>query len=202
MLFLTRLAIYFYCAVIITVAFLCLGFYAHIVELKTVVDFLTIAYEDKQTGAVLGGLAILIILMSVILANLILGRQKKERTIAFENPSGLVSVSLDALEDIIRRLIARIPEIKEIRPYIVKAKKALEVDIRLILRSDGNIPELTSKLQDLVRSKIQDAIGLDEKINVRVHVVKIMSDPSKPKKNKDHFEDEIRPNVPFQGYRA
>ena len=200
--FLTRVAIYFYCAVIITVAFLCLGFYAHIVELKNVVDFLTIVYEDKQAGAILGGLAILIILMSVILANLILGRQQKERTIAFENPSGLVSVSLDALEDIIRRLIARIPEIKEIRPYIVKAKKSLEVDIRLILRSDGNIPELTAKLQDLVRGKIQDAIGLDEKINVRVHVVKIMSDPSKQKKQGDDFEDQIRPNVPFQGYRA
>ena len=202
MLFLTRIAIYFYCAIIITVAFLCLGFYAHIVELKSVVDFLTIIYEDKQAGAVLGGMAILIILMSVILANLILGRQTKERTIAFENPSGLVSVSLDALEDIIRRLIARIPEIKEIRPYIVKAKKSLEVDIRLILRSDGNIPELTAKLQDLVRGKIQDAIGLDEKINVRVHVVKIMSDPSKTKKQNDDFDEHIRPNVPFQGYRA
>ena len=202
MLFLTRLAVIFYFSIILTLGMTWLLFIWHVIPFADVVDFLNLVYNDFHSGIIAAVVVCAIILMSFVFARLIFGRQSKERTIAFDNPSGQVLVSLSAIEDLIRRLVVRIPDIKEIRPHIIATKKGLEVEIRLILKSEVNIPEMTSRLQDLVRTKIQDAIGIDEKISVKVYVAKISSEILKSKKLKDDSDEEPRPNVPFQGYRA
>ena len=70
--------------------------------------------------------------------------------------------------------------------------------------TDVNIPEMTAKLQELIRGKIQDVIGLDGKINIRIHVIKIIADDLKYKKDKGKAEIDVdpTPTVPFRGYRA
>jgi len=137
--------------------------------------------------------------MSFLLARLIYGSHRRERTIAFENPTGAVTVSLTALEDLIKRLIGQMPEIKEIRPYMIATRKGLEVDIKLVLRHEVNIPELTARFQDLVRRKIEEAVGMEGKINIRVHVTKISLEDMKSK-NKDEFQSPVQ--APFHGYRS
>jgi uncharacterized alkaline shock family protein YloU len=121
-----------------------------------------------------------------------------ERTIAFENPAGGVTVSLTALEDLIKRLIVQLPEVKEIRPYMIVTRKGLEVDIKLVLRHEVNIPELTARFQEMVRRKIEDAVGMEGKVNIRVHVTKISLEDIKSK-HKDEFQ--IPTQSPFHGYR-
>ena len=86
-----------------------------------------------------------------------------ERTIAFENPAGGVTVSLTALEDLIKRLIGQVPEVKEIRPYMIATRKGLEVDVKMVLRHEVNIPELTARFQDLVRRKIEECVRMGDK---------------------------------------
>jgi hypothetical protein len=56
----------------------------------------------------------------------------------------------------------------------------------------------------MIRTKIQDVIGLEGKINIRIHVVKIVMDDGKYRreKGKDGIDVEPTPNVPFRGYRA
>jgi uncharacterized alkaline shock family protein YloU len=201
---LTRLAVFFYLAIILSVGALCILFAAHQLRLEEVISILTRVYQDQQLSTVLCMVVATIMFMSVLWANLIYARRQKERTIAFDNPSGPVSVSLNAMEDLIRRIAVRVTEIKEVRPTITATKKGLDVEIRLILRTDVNIPDMTGRLQEIIRSKIQDVIGLEGKINIRIHVVKIvMDDPRYRKdKGKDGIDVEPAPNVPFRGYRA
>jgi len=197
---LTRLAIIFYLSVIWTGGVVCILFVSHQVDLKTVLTLLTSVYYDTQAGMVAGIISGGIILMSAILAKLIYDSRQKERNIAFDNPSGQVSVSLTAIEDLIKRLIVQTPEVKEIRPYIIATKKGLDIDIRLVLRSEVNIPHMTARLQDLVKLKIHDSIGMEGKINVRIHVVKISLEDIKGKR-KDMLEP-AQTQVPFHGYRS
>ena len=82
---------------------------------------------------------------------------------------------------------------------MIATRKGLEVDIKLILRYETNIPELTARFQDLVRRKIEEAVGMEGKINIRVHVTKISLDDIKFK-HKDEFQ--APPQVPFHGYRS
>jgi uncharacterized alkaline shock family protein YloU len=201
---LTRVAVFFYLAIILSTGLLCILFFLHYIDLTEVVKILTNIYEDSQLSMVLTIVVGFIMLISLLWAKLIYARRQKERTIAFDNPSGPVSVSLNAMEDLIRRIVVRVPEIKEIRPTIVATKKGLDIENRLILRSDVNIPETTARLQELIRSKVQDVIGIDGKINIRIHVIKIISEDLKYKKEKGKAEIEVdpTPTVPFRGYRA
>ncbi len=199
---LTRVAVIFYLVVIWTTGISIILFVAHapFLDLQSLERMLVVIYSDSQSGAGVGICAGLIMFMSFLLARLIYGKRQMERTIAFENPSGGVTVSLTALEDLIRRLIVQVPEIKEIRPYMVAHRKGLEVDIKLVLQHEANIPELTARFQDLVRRKIEEAIGLEGKINVRVHVIKISLDDIKPRKNRDEFS--VPTQAPFHGYHS
>ena len=196
---LTRIAILFYISIIWTTGIAVILFVAHRLHLETIHRFLMLIYFDNQSGTIAGICAGGIMFMSFLLAKLIYGSRQMERTIAFENPNGRVTVSLTALEDLIKRLIVQIPEVKEIRPHMIANRKGLEVDIKLVLRHEVNIPELTSRFQEIVRRKIEEAVGMEGKINVRVHVIKISLEDIKSK-NRDEFQ--IPPQAPFHGYRS
>jgi len=196
---LTRIAIIFYIFVIWATGAAVILFVSHVLDLQTIQRLLLLVYFDDQSGAIAGICAGAIMFMSFLLARLIYGRRQMERTIAFENPHGGVTVSLTALEDLIKRLIVQVPEAKEIRPYMIATRKGLEVDIKLVLRHEANIPELTARFQDLVRKKIEDAVGMEGKFNIRVHVTKISLDDIKSK-NKDEFQ--VPAQAPFHGYRS
>jgi uncharacterized alkaline shock family protein YloU len=197
---LTRIALLFYIFIIWTTGIFVMLFVSHVFDLQTIQRLLMMVYFDNQSGAVAGICAGGIMFMSFLLARLIYGSHQMERTIAFENPTGRVTVSLTALEDLIKRLIVHMPEVKEIRPYMIVTKKGLEVDIKLVLRYEVNIPDLTARFQDLVRRKIEEAVGMEGKINIRVHVTKISLEDIKSKK-KDEFQVPAA-QAPFHGYRS
>ena len=196
---LTRIAIIFYIFIIWATGVAVVLFVSHVLDLQTIQRLLVLVYFDPQSGAIAGICAGGIMFMSFLLARLIYGRRQMERTIAFENPNGGVTVSLTALEDLIKRLIVQMPEVKEIRPYMIAVRKGLEVDIKLVLRHEVNIPELTARFQDLVRRKIEESVGMEGKINIRVHVTKISLEDIKFK-HKDEFQ--LPTQAPFHGYSS
>ncbi|MFA5410312.1 MAG: alkaline shock response membrane anchor protein AmaP [Candidatus Omnitrophota bacterium] len=163
------------------------------------VSTVLISLQDNLSSRVMVGLSgLLLILITFSFAQLIIGRFQREKTIAFTTSSGEVSVALIAVEDLIKRLAGVIPEIKELRPDVRAKKDRIEVDLRVILRSEVNIPELTGRLQEITRSKIQEVLGLEEQIVVKIHIAKIISHEEKEKKKKEAGRPE--PTVPFGSY--
>src|SRR3990167_8947906 len=116
---------------------------------------------------------------------------------ALTTPSGEVSIALAALEDLIKRIALQVPEVKSLRPDVVVGKKGFTVNLRLDLRSETSIPELTERLQELVKNKIREILrGIDEPIVVKIHVAKIVSGEEKKKSDSEPKE----PAIPFYGY--
>ena len=128
--------------------------------------------ENIKMGLALTGISL--ILVNISIAQLSIGRLRKIRTIAFENPYGPVTLSLSAIEDYIRKLTAKMPEIKEIKSSISAGKKGVEVIAKITLYSEVNIPEVTEKLQNAIRLRLQEVLGIEEKVTIRVHVAKIV----------------------------
>jgi len=81
----------------------------------------------------------------------------------------------------------------------VANKKGIIVDMRIILRSEANIPELTSRLQEITKSKIQEILGLEEQVIIRIHVAKISHDERDSRKRKEFEKDDVSA-IPFSGY--
>ena len=197
--FLTVLGIVFYAAAIIVIGLVFIAFSLNLLLPQDINNLLTFAQSNQNTRIVIGLSGVLVILISLSFAQISLGKFQRERTIAFATSSGQVTISLSAVEDLIRRLAGIIPEVKELRPNVVANKKGIIVDMRVVLRSEANIPELTSRLQDIAKSKIQEVLGLEEQIIIKIHVAKIVHDEKDNRKKKDSDKDDFS-TIPFSGY--
>ncbi|MCX5699889.1 MAG: alkaline shock response membrane anchor protein AmaP [Candidatus Omnitrophica bacterium] len=197
--FFTVLGIVFYAVVIMAIGLALIVFALNLFLPADINNLLILAQSSHNSRVVIGLSGALLILISFSFAQIILGKFQREKTIAFATSSGQVTISLSAVEDLIRRLAGIIPEVKELRPNVVANKKGIIVQMRVVLRSEANIPELTSRLQDITKSKIQEVLGVDEQIIIRIHVAKIAHDEKDGRRKKD-FEKEDRSTIPFSGY--
>lgn len=196
----TVLGILFYAGVLILIGLVLIVFSLNLLQPQDINNLLAYIQYSTNSRIIVGLSGLLLILISFSFAQLILGRFQREKTIAFATSSGEVTVALSAVEDLIRRLGDFIPEIKELRPDVVATKKGIIVDLRVILKSDSNIPELTSRLQEITRSKIQEVLGIEEQIIIRIHVTKIIFAEEREKEKKKKETEKEEPTIPFSSY--
>mgnify|MGYP001581423754 CR=1 FL=1 len=194
----TVLGILFYAVILILIGMILIIFSVNLLQPQDINNLLAYTQYNINSRIIVGLSGLLLIVISFSFAQLILGRFQRERTIAFTTASGEVTIALSAVEDLIKRLAGVLPEIKELRPDVIATKKGIIVDIRVVLKSEANIPDLTSRLQEITRSKIQEILGLEEQIIIKIHVVKIISIHDTDKKRKELEKEE--PTIPFSGY--
>ena len=202
--FLTRIAVLFYVTLIMFLSSFILLFVLNYISMQRVVNLLAVIYYDEALRMTFAGGACALLFLNFVFYRAFTVNVHKEKTIAFDNPVGRVSVSLGAIEELTKRVVSRISEVREVKSNISVSKKGLLIKIKLILRAEGSIPEVTSRVQELVKRKIQSTIGLDEPIEVAIFVGKILPDQGKEKQppKKEEPQKESQQNVPFQGYRA
>jgi hypothetical protein len=192
------LGIVFYASVIILIG---LGFIALSFNLILPEHINSLYYyiQDNQFNRWVVGLSgLLLMVISYSFAQLILGRMQREKTIAFTTASGEVTIALSAIEDLIKHAGYIMPEIRDLSPDVIASKKGIIVTLRVALRSEANLPELTARLQEITKSKIQEVLGLEEAIIIKIHISKIVSREEKEKRRKDTVKEE--PNIPFGGF--
>ncbi|OQB11364.1 MAG: hypothetical protein BWY16_00622 [Candidatus Omnitrophica bacterium ADurb.Bin205] len=194
----TVLGIFFYASIIIVVGIVLVAFSFNLLHPQDINNMLNYVQSSINSRIITGLSGLLLVLISFSFAQLILGRLQREKTIAFSTASGEVTIALSAVEDLIRRLAGVIPEIKELRPDVIANKKGIIVDLRVILNKEVNIPELTSRLQEIARSRIQEVLGVEEQIVVKIHVAKIAAAEDREKRKRD--QERENPVAPFSGY--
>jgi len=194
------LGILFYAAVLVLIGVVLIIFSLNLLQPQDINTVLAYVQYNLNSRIMIGLSGVLLILISFSFAQLILGRFQREKTIAFTTASGEVTIALSAVEDLIRRLVGIIPEIRELRPDVIATKKGIVVDIRVVLKSEANIPDLTARLQEITRSKIQEILGLEEQIIIRIHVVKIIPHQDIERKRKEKEIEKEEPTIPFSGY--
>ena len=200
--FRVRFALYCY-LVMVTISALKLVFFAlasKVFPLDGILRLTSLLYTDLQCRWIIGGAGAALLIFNYLIYRTIVGEHTRGKTIAFDNPSGRVFVSLTAMEDLVRRLLTQEPEVKDVRASITARKKRIDVDTRVVLNTDGNIPDLTARLQETARQRIEDMLPSDHTVLVRVYIVKIISE-NKPKGPKEKSSDRPESSFPFQGYR-
>ena|SRR3989338_2268957 len=143
-------------------------------SLRSAIDLIRSTSFTTNVKVGLSVTGLLLILINILIAQLSIGKLQRQKIIAFENPGGQVTLSLSAVEDYIKKITDRMTEIKEIKSTIYARKSGVEVITRAALYSGVNIPEVTEKVQAMIRSHLQEMLGLDETITVKVHVARIV----------------------------
>ncbi len=194
----TALSILFYTIIFAFIGALAMAFAFHLIDLTDIITKLTYAYDDLHTRLITGLSGLFFILLSFSAAQVITGKIQREKTIAFTNPNGQVTITLSAVEDLIKRLAHQLSEIKDAKADVKATKKGIDIRMRVVLRSETNIPDFTARLQDLIASKVQEVFGIDEPISVKIHVAKIIGFEDKQKKRAEKNEEIA---VPYQGLK-
>lgn len=171
--FISGLTLFFYTIMFLLLGALFIVIALNIVPQEAIIGVLDTIYSTTNTRLALGITGILFMFISIMVAQVAMGKIQRERTIAFENPDGQVTISLSAIEDFIKRALKQLPEVKELKPSVRAGKKGISIISRVTLFSDVHIPETTEKIQNIVKSRVQDMLGVEEPITIKVHVVKI-----------------------------
>ena len=187
---------------IYTLIFLILGMFLLAVTLhfKGVIDMRDIELHIKSLPnayfwvATAAG-ALLIVLIGWSNVQLAIGKFMREKFIAFNNPDGQITVSLMAIEDFIKRAARQIEEVKELKADAIASRKGVHISCRVALWSDANIPEVTERIQGVVKGRVQDMLGIEEAITVKVHVAKIVQRES-------HKEPSRKESAETPGFRG
>lgn len=141
------------------------------IDLSLLFDYV-IGYKNLYLIVGLNG--VLLILVSLSLASISFKKFQEEKTIGYTTASGQVIISLSAIEDYIRRLTQHLPDIKELRSEVIVTRRGIEIESRIVLWSTSNIPDITEKLQNLIKDQVQELLsGIDKPLLVNVHVIKI-----------------------------
>lgn len=172
--FISGLTLFFYTLVFFMVGGLFIAVSLNMIPQGSIADIINTIYMTANIRLILGITGVLLIFISLMVVQIMMGRIQREKTIAFENPDGQVTISLSAIEDFIKRAMKQLPEVKDLKPNVRAGKKGIMILNKVTLFSDINIPETTEKIQGIVKTRVQDMLGVEEPINIKVHVVKIV----------------------------
>lgn len=164
-----------YIALFILTGVALVAFSFHLIPLEPTTYWLEIAYTERNVRAICFVTGAGLILLNWVYAQLALARFQRQKTIAFENPDGQVTVSLAAIEDYLRRSSQDLPEVKELRSDVVARKGKIVVRVRAVLWAGVQIPEAAERVQSMVKSKVQEMLaGVEEPVIVRLHVANVV----------------------------
>jgi len=196
------LTLFFYTMVFLLIGGLFIAVSFNLIPQEMITDAVMALYATTNTRLILGLTGVLLIFISIMVVQLTVGKIRREKTIAFENPDGQVTISLSAIEDFIKRALKQLPEVKELKPNVRASKKGILIINRVTLFSDVNIPELTEKIQAIVKTRVQEMLGVEEPITIRVHVVKIVHKEEAPKNpnKKDDKGAQFRGSIEYGNY--
>ena len=173
----------------------------NLIPKEQLTNAINLVYVKPNLRLVTGFTGLLLIAISLLIIQIAISKMEREKTIAFDNPDGQVTVSLSAIEDFMKRMSRQVPEIKELKPKVIATKKGIVVDAKVTLYSEISIPNITEKIQSIVKNRVQDMLGIEEAIIVRVHINKLAhKDESKKKSAKKKGKAQSQEHVAqYQG---
>lgn len=109
----------------------------------------------------LGVIGLLLFLAGVRLGQLSLGQKDKKGIVVQETSLGKVKVSLTAVENLVRKLLNPLSEIREVKPSIRGARGKTSITLRIAIIPETNLPQLTERIQTLVKEEVWDILGIE-----------------------------------------
>lgn len=196
---LNRVTMLFFLVIFITIGLFLIAVSVQSIKSEPILNVLDSINSSMTLRVGVGVVGFLLVAISWATYQFTAGRIQRQKNIAFNNPDGQVSISLSAIEEFIRKVGSSLPEVKEMKSDCIATKKGIDISTRVIFWSDANIPEATEKIQNLVKVKIQEMLGIDEPIMIKIHVTKIATRPeSKPVVRKGKDKEDV--SLPFGGF--
>jgi len=145
----------------------------------------------KFTTILIGLLLILICLRYVQTS---FQSSRRNKSITFDSNEGKVSITLVAIEDMLKKMLESKTEVSRIKPKVLLRKKGIEVLARGVLTTEVNLVDFTKEIQEEIKEKVHNLLGEDKQVQVNLEIRKIALN------KKDLMTEDKEPEVPFRNY--
>ncbi|MFH0771559.1 MAG: alkaline shock response membrane anchor protein AmaP [Candidatus Omnitrophota bacterium] len=194
---LNRISILFFLIVFVSIGVFLIAVSFRLIQSEPILNALDYIYVSMNLRIALAVIGLLLILVSFASYQFTISRIQRQKNIAFNNPDGQVTISLSAIEEFIRRIGSSLLEVKEMKSDCIATKKGIDITTKVVFWSDANIPEITEKIQSMIKTRVQEMLGVDEPIIIKVHVTKIVARQEDKPRNKERQPDDV--SMPFGG---
>jgi len=117
-----------------------------------------------------------LVLVGVIFALSEYRTRRRERFLAFDNDGGTVSISTEAMADYITKLIAEFPSVVRMRPHVRPRRGGVDLLVDVRVKAGSQVHEVCELLQQRVRERVVEGLGISEVRRVEVNVRDIVSE--------------------------
>ncbi|MDD4956003.1 MAG: alkaline shock response membrane anchor protein AmaP [Candidatus Omnitrophica bacterium] len=187
------LAILVYIFISFFLGFVLIGSAANFLDLSNIVFFVERELFSNIFFRFAFGLSgLLIILFCVRYIQHIIYR--RERSIVSESEYGKVSITLFAIEDMLKNMLETEKGFSHTRPRVCAGKRGVTVVIRGNVNSEVNFLSFTKEVQERVREKLLNLLGEGKDIKVKIEIKKMLF-----KGGKKIVEVE-EPEIPYRYY--
>jgi len=187
------LAILVYIFISFFLGFVLIGSAANFIELTDIVFYVEKEMLSNIFLRVAFGLSgLLIILFCIRYIQHVIYR--RERAIVSESEYGKVSITLFAIEDMLKNMLETEKGFSHVRPRVCAGKRGVSVIIRGNVNSEVNFLSFTKDVQERVREKLVNLLGEDKDIKVKIEIRKMIF-----KGTKKIVEAE-EPEIPYRYY--
>jgi uncharacterized alkaline shock family protein YloU len=174
--FLKRVTSLVYLVAMIGAGALMLAMSVEVVPSGVFADMVEILRSSLNASIALSVVGTAFILMGVLAPFRVSKSLGRNRLITFRNPDGEVTVALSAIENYVKRVARDIPGINDIKSNVKASKKGINITSYVAICAGTNIPEATENIQMTVKSRVQDMLGVEENINMTMHISKILKE--------------------------
>ena len=152
----------------------------------------TYSLHSPRWTVLLAGLLIILFCLRYIQTRL--RRLSRDKSIRFESSQGTVSITLFAIEDMLKKMLEEKTEVSHIKPKVSLRKKGIDILIKGVLSAEVNLVEFTQEIQEKIKEKMDTFLGEDKDVRVNLEIRKV----SMPGKKGSLPTQE--PEVPFRHY--
>lgn len=145
----------------------------HILSIEDAVAKLHDLYANPWESLKIGFVGLLFITIGLIFSKMLVKTGRATEVIIFQSDIGPIVISTSAIEDVSKKVLKRFHLVKDFRIKTTLQNKLIQMKIRLVLWSGGNVPELLREIQDQVTTRIRKLVGSEVKLEVNCDVQKI-----------------------------
>ena len=102
-------------------------------------------------------------------------RRQGGQPVVHETVMGEVRISLDAVENLIRKTARAIKGVREIKATVIHGKDGLHVLLKGTISPEVSIPEVSEEIQSSVRTYVKRVVGV-ELVDIRMEVENIANE--------------------------
>jgi uncharacterized alkaline shock family protein YloU len=124
---------------------------------------------------VLGLVGATFLAVSVRLITFAFSRRRGGQPVIHETSLGDVRISLDAVENLVRKVARSIKGVRDIKAVITNSKEGLSASLRATISPEVSIPDVSEEIQTTVRQYVKRVVGV-EMTEVRLEVENIASE--------------------------